>query len=184
MVEAIQKKTSLLAIVSLAFGCLSLIPMYGGLFPVPALILGIIALVKIPKEKDNLKGRRLAVTGILLGVLGLLLAIAIALPSILGVKEAADANWAQQKVRTISDAIETYAKANNGKYPISEFELVNGDAPYLSESYANQIIHNYRFLLELNADSYRVVAKPEKCGFRGKIITAVTGGAIQEEGCK
>ena len=85
---------------------------------------------------------------------------------------------------TISDAIETYAKANNGKYPISEFELVNGNAPYLTESYSNQIIHNYRFLLELNSDSYRVVAKPEKCGFRGKIITAVTGGVVQEEECK
>lgn len=184
MAEAIQKKTSLLAKVSLAFGCLSLIPMYGGLFPVPALILGIIALVKIPKEEDNLKGRRLAVAGILLGVLGLLLAIAIALPSILGAREAADANWAHQKVMTISDALEAYATANNGKYPISEFELVNGNAPYLSESYDNQVIQGYRYFLELNTNSYKVVAKPEKCGFRGKIITAVTGGVVEEEDCK
>ncbi|GEM_PF-3903011 len=184
MGEAIQKKTSLLAILSLAFGCMSFIPMYGGLFPIPALILGIIALVRISKEEVNLKGRKLAVTGILFGVLGLLLAIAIALPSILGAREAADANWARQKVMTISDAIETYVKANNGKYPISEFELVTGKEPYLSESYANQILHKYRFLLELNSDSYRVVAKPEKCGFRGKIITAVTGGEVQEEECK
>ena len=87
MVEPTQKKTSLLAILSLVFGCLSLIPMYGGLFPIPAVILGIIALVRIPKDEDNLKGRKFAVRGILLGVLGLLLAIAIALPSILGAEK-------------------------------------------------------------------------------------------------
>jgi len=57
MVEAIQKKTSVLAKLSLVFGFLSIIPFYGSLFSIPALILGIIALVKISKEGNNLKGR-------------------------------------------------------------------------------------------------------------------------------
>lgn len=185
MVEAIQKKKSVLAILSVIFGCLSIIPFYGSLFSIPALILGIIVLVKIPKEGNNLKARGLAIRGILLGVLGMLISIAIILPSILGAREAANAAWATARVRTISNALEVYATAHNGKYPMSESDLVNGDAPYLSESYDNQVIHGYRFLLELNTDSYRVVAKPEKCVKRWtKVITAVTGEVVQEDECR
>jgi hypothetical protein len=88
-------------------------------------------------------------------------------------------------VRTISDALETYATAHNGKYPMSESALVDGNAPYLSKSYDNQVIQGYRYLLELNTNSYKVVAKPEKCVAKWtKVITAVTGGVVQEEECK
>lgn len=185
MVEAIQKKTSVLAILSLVFGCLSIIPFYGSLFSIPALILGIIALVKIPKEGNNLKGRDLAIRGILLGALGMLISIAIILPSISGARGAANKQAATASVRTISNALETYATAHNGKYPMSESALVDGDVPYLSKLYDNQIIHGYRYLLELNTDSYKVVAKPEKCVNKWtKVITAVTGGLIKEEECR
>lgn len=185
MAEAIQKKTSVLAMLSLVLGCLSIIPFYGSLFSIPALILGIIALVKISKEGNNLKGRDLAIRGILLGVLGMLISIAIILPSILGAREASNQQTATASVRTISDALETYAKANNGKYPMSESALVDGNAPYLSKSYDNQVIHGYRYLLELNTNSYKVVAKPEKCGTKWtKVITMVTGGVVQEQECK
>ena len=57
MVETIQKKTSVLAILSLVFGCFFLIPLLGFAFSIPALVLGIIALVNISKEDNNLKGR-------------------------------------------------------------------------------------------------------------------------------
>jgi len=115
----------------------------------------------------------------------MLISIAIILPSILGAREAANKQAATASVRTISDALETYATANNGKYPIFESALVDGNAPYLSKSYDKQVIHGYRYLLELDTDSYRVVAKPEKCVNKWtKVITAVTGGVIQEEECK
>ena len=185
MVEAIQKKTSVLAKLSLVFGFLSIIPFYGSLFSIPALILGIIALVRISKERNNLKGRKLAIRGILLGTLGMLTSVAIILPSILGARESANEQVATASVRTISDALEAYATANNGKYPMSEFSLVDENVPYLSKSYDKQVIHGYRYLLELDTDSYRVVAKPEKCVNKWtKVITAVTGGVIQEEECK
>ena len=115
----------------------------------------------------------------------MLTSVAIILPSILGAREAADQQTAMASVRTISDALETYATANNGKYPMSEFSLVDENVPYLSKSYDNQVIHGYGYLLELNTDSYRVVAKPEKCVKKWtKVITAVTSGVMQEEECK
>ena len=88
MVEAIQKKTSVLATWSLVFGCLFAISLFSffsflSLFlSIAALILGIIASVKISKEGNNLRGKGLATGGIVLGVVGILLSIAIILPSL------------------------------------------------------------------------------------------------------
>ncbi len=194
MVEAIQKKTSVLAILSLVLGCFFIlfIPLLGMLFVIPALILGIIvlilgiiALVKISKEENNLKGRGLAISGIVLGVVGILISIAIILPSLLWARESANKISATQKVRAIIVAIEAYAEAHNGKYPVSESVLLDGNSPYLSKSYDNQVINGYRYLLELNSGSYRVVAKPEECVNKWtKIIIAQTGGIINEEACR
>ena len=86
---------------------------------------------------------------------------------------------------TISTAIEAYAAVNNGKYPMSESALVDGNAPYLSKSFNNQVISGYRYLLDLNTNSYRVAARPESCKATGtKVITAETGGVMQEEECR
>ena len=190
MVETIQKKTSVLAILSLVFGCFFLIPLLGFAFSIPALVLGIIALVNISKEDNNLKGRGLAISGIVLGSVGIILVpfivllSAIAVPNLLRARVSANEALAKATVRTISTAIETYATGNNGKYPISESPLVEGNIPYLSKSYDNQVISGYKYLLKLNTNSYKVVAKPEACGSSGtKVIVAETGGVIQEEGC-
>jgi len=191
MADTIQKKTSLLAILSLVFGCLFIIPFIGIIFSLPALILGIIALVAISKEENKLKGRGLAISGIVLGAVGIILIpivallAAIAIPNLLRARLSANEAAAKATGISISSAIETYATVNNGKYPMSEFALVDGNSPYLSRSYDNQVINGYRYLLELNDNSYMIVAKPESCGTTGtKVITVTTGGAMREEECK
>ena len=191
MVETIQKKTCVLAILSLVFGCFFIIPLLGILFSIPALILGIIALVTISKEENNLKGRGLAISGIVLGAIGIILIpflallSAIAIPNLLRARISANDAAAKATVSTISTAIESYAAVNNGKYPISESDLVAGNTPYLSRYYGNEVISGYRYLLELNTNSYRVVANPESCGTTGtKVIAAETNVAMQEKECK
>src|SRR5438105_2173436 len=68
MIKMIQKKTSMLAVLSLVFGCLFIIPVFGVIFSISALILGVIALVVISKNEDKLKGRALAIVGTVLGI--------------------------------------------------------------------------------------------------------------------
>jgi len=110
---------------------------------------------------------------------------AIAIPNFLRARLVANEASAKATVRTISTAIESYSSANNGQYPMSEHALVDGNLPYLSKSYDNQVINGYRYLLELNDNSYRVVAKPETCGTTGtKVIAVETGGVMQEKECK
>jgi hypothetical protein len=66
-----KKRTSRLALTVLVLGILSLIPLFGALFYIPTIIIGIIALILISKNKETLKGKNLAITGISLGSLGL-----------------------------------------------------------------------------------------------------------------
>ena len=143
MVEGSRKKTAVLAKLSLIFGCLFIVPLLGLFSPIPAIILGIVALVKIFKEGNNLKGRGLAIGGIVLGVVGMLI-ITAAVKDSLRARKLANGYVARGKVMDISEAIEIYAKANNGKYPVSESVFLDGDALYLAKSYDNQVIHGYR----------------------------------------
>lgn len=73
MSEGQQKKTLGMAIASLVFGCFLLIPLLGLVFSIPAIILGIIALVKIGHNKETLKGSGLAIAGIILGAIGIII---------------------------------------------------------------------------------------------------------------
>jgi hypothetical protein len=149
-------------------------------------IWGIIVGVKGFKKVHNLSTTRavMAYFGLffIIGVIALLAAIAI--PNFLKARANINDAAAKATVRTISTAIEAYAAANNGKYPISESVLVNENPQYLLRSYSNGVVLGYKYLLDLDSNLYRIVAKPESCGATGtKILTIKTGGVIQEEEC-
>jgi type II secretory pathway pseudopilin PulG len=190
MTELQQKKTLGIAVASLVLGCLVLIPLLGLLFSIAALVLGIVALVKISKNKDTLKGSGLAIAGIVLGGIGIIMLpiiailAAIAIPSFLNARTNAYDSAAQATVRTISTALESYAADNNGKYPVSEDELVKASPPYLTQSYNASVISGHKFSLSVTPDSYEVTAIPVDCYRTGKqIIKAKTKGEISEEAC-
>jgi type II secretory pathway pseudopilin PulG len=120
---------------------------------------------------------------VILTVIGLMIALAI--PNL--VRARLDANFAAAKasVRTISTAIETYAAANNGKYPDSEYELVYKNPAYLSQSYNEKEIAGYRYFLDLATNTYKIVAEPVSCNVTGnKVIVLEKGGELQEKDCK
>ena len=74
-----QRKTLGLAIASLVVGCFFWIPLLGLLFGLAALIMGIIALVQINKNKIQLKGEGMAIAGIVMGALSVLMIPFVAL---------------------------------------------------------------------------------------------------------
>ena len=64
---------SLLAFISFWFGIVSLFPGLGLIFVAPAIIIGILALVKIKKTREA--GQGFAKAAIVLGILGILLTL-------------------------------------------------------------------------------------------------------------
>ena len=82
------RRVSRLAIASLALAALT--PFLSCLAGLPALLLGIAALVDLRKQEEQLKGRGLAIAGIALAVIGSLICtpivIAIVLPAVQSVR--------------------------------------------------------------------------------------------------
>jgi Tfp pilus assembly protein PilE len=136
----VKKKTLGLAIASLVFGCLALIPLLGILFFLPAIILGIIALVIISKNKDRVKGLGLAISGLVLGCLAIFMIFiwgilaAISIPQYAKAVERAQEAKAKHNIALITQAEEMYY-AEFGRYTsISDgtFGVILGD--YLDSS--------------------------------------------------
>jgi len=180
----VQKKTLGLAIASLVFGCLFIVPLLGIIFGLTAVILGIIALVKISNNRDSLKGKGLAIAGISLGALGIIMVpifamlAAIAIPNLLRAKVSANEASAEASVMTLSTAAEAYAAAN-GRYPDDEYDLVYAEPPYLSSSYNNKTIVGYTYSVGFYSDGYEIIAEPERCGTTGfKVFTNRNGETL------
>ncbi len=180
-----QKKTIGLAIGSLICGCFSLIPIIGLLPSLPAIILGIIALVKISKNKETLKGNGLAIAGIVMGSLGIIflpimgLLAAIAIPNFLRAKISANDALARSTMHTLSTASETYKMANN-QYPLISNDLTDANPPYIVNSYCNETISGYTYTCEFNENGYRFTASPVGDSEGTKIFTIETGGKLSE----
>jgi len=73
MTEVQKKQTLGTAIASLICGCFFLIPILGWLSGLAAIVCGIIALMKISGNKETLRGKGLAVAGIIMGGIGFII---------------------------------------------------------------------------------------------------------------
>lgn len=171
----------------MVFGCLFFIPFLG----LAAIVLGIVALVSISKSKKTIKGQGLAITGIVLGSIGvivvpiLFIATAIFAPVVLKSSEQARMESAKLALRTIATAYETYY-ADNNTYPSSIAELTETDSPYLEYESIESAAENYLFNCETE-DSYNYIctATPIECGATGtKIFKIDNSFEIYEEDCK
>jgi hypothetical protein len=96
-------------------------------------------------------------------------------------KITANESAAMATVQTISLALETYATANQGIYPLNEAAITG---QYLDDSYNGRTIQEYNYSLELSPQGYIVIARPSQCRITGiKAFEATTGGIIQEQEC-
>ena len=176
-----KKKTPGIAIASLVFGCLFIIPFLGMLFSLTAIVLGIVALVKISKNKEELCGMGLAVAGIVLGGIGI-----IFIPVIMGILAALiiplfvntqinayEAN-AEATLRMISSEYEMFA-AENGYYPKNITDAVELEGS-----------NEYTFSCQTLGDSeYRCQATPVDCGTTGvKVFSMDQTGVLDHQNCR
>jgi hypothetical protein len=112
-----QGKTSGMAIASLVLGILG----FCGITAVLGLILGIAAQVKISKSGGQLKGRGLAIAGMVVSgfmlLLSLLIGAGLLLPALARLKQNVQSSNCDNNARQVALAIRLYADENDGKCP-------------------------------------------------------------------
>jgi prepilin-type processing-associated H-X9-DG protein len=138
--QAVSPRNSTLAVVSFVLGLLCLTCILWPLVGLPAIICGIIALVKISGSNGMLKGKGYAITGIvipavmmvLLPVIGMFAAIAF--PAFSQARDAALKTVCANNQRQLVLALITYADDSSGKLPqenwkdvIQEKGLIQGE---------------------------------------------------------
>jgi len=122
--KASAQKMSLKAILSLVFGLLSIVLAF--ITGIVAILLGILALGDISNAAKNVKGKGLAITGIVMGALGVLwtiplILIALLLPAVTQVRSAARHVSAQNNMRQAALALINY-ESTYGSFPPAESE--------------------------------------------------------------
>ena len=186
--------TSGKSIASLIFGLFSL------LFPaaILAIIFGHLSLSEIGKSAGRIKGRGMAIAGLVLGYLGIsaipiLIIAAIAIPNLLRARIAANESSAVASVRTLNNAEVAYRNQHPGAgYTCSLSELRDLIDPRLVSGQKN----GYGFEIQgCVADSakrsnvqYQITAYPQKvnqtgsrafCSDESMIIRVDAGGSAQ-----
>jgi prepilin-type processing-associated H-X9-DG protein len=118
---AAQPKTSRMAIASLVCGIVG--PCTVGIASIAGIILGIVGLVKIGKSASVLRGRGLAIAGIVVSGLGIVLLpflgmfLAILMPAVFGARELAYQTSSANNVKQLCTATMLYATSNRQKLP-------------------------------------------------------------------
>ncbi len=171
MPEIQEKKTLGIAIASLVLGCLLLIPLLGVLCSLAALILGIVSLVKISKNKETLKGKGLAIAGIVLGSIGILIIpiiamlAAIAIPNLVRARSVAQESAAASTMHTIVVAEVAYRSENESFASLPR--LAKENPPYIDETLGSGKKMGYRFNVgRFNPEYFYATAVPQE-GYPG-----------------
>jgi len=158
MVKKKANKTSGLAIASLILGILSFFPGLGILIGIIAVILGIVALINVKKEK--LKGRGMAIAGIILGILGVLFTLLLygSLFYMLSNPEAGGSftesriELSKQLLQQTAGSLELY-KTNFGNYPENLEELAENEYFYYP---IDHFMNPVQYTLSADKSSYEL----------------------------
>ncbi|MBU2103058.1 MAG: DUF4190 domain-containing protein [Candidatus Omnitrophica bacterium] len=167
MMSEAQKKTVGMAIASFIFSCLFIIPILGILFSLTAVILGIVALAKISKDKEHLEGQGLAIAGLSLGIIGIVIIpimlgilAAIAVPNFMRARISAQESAAASAMRIIAAAEVSYESVNSEYASLDQ--LASQEPPYIVSTLASGTMYGYVFTVVTSPDkNFYAVAVPE-----------------------
>jgi hypothetical protein len=122
--QPVPRVTSGMAITSLVLGCSTFF--FWILTGIPAVILGIVALVRINRSHGQLKGDGLAIGGIVTGAVGSLfilpVMLALLLPAVQAAREAARRSVSMNNLRQQAIALQNFADTNGGVLPAAKNE--------------------------------------------------------------
>jgi hypothetical protein len=120
----VAPRTSGMAITSLVLGCVSFF--FWILTGLPAIVLGISALVRINRSNGRLKGDGLAIGGIVTGAVSTFLImpvmIALLLPAIQAARYAAQRNQSMNNLKQIAIGLQNFADTRGGVFPAAKNE--------------------------------------------------------------
>jgi hypothetical protein len=195
-----QSTTNGKAITALILGVLSFcLPV---LLSIPAIILGILGLVDAKDERRGVRGRGLAITGIVLGSLSMIVTpfvmMALLVPAVAKVREAAARTQDQNNLKQIGMAFHSYHDVNKAFPPPTVYDKQGRPLyswrvlllPYLEENNMYNMFHlnepwdsphNMQFL-KLMPDVYFSPLDPEEDRKAGVTRYQVFVAAGQEQG--
>ena len=157
-------KTSRLAIASMIMGLLCLTFVLWPLLFLPAIICGIIALVKICNKQLNLKGNGLAITGIVIPSLMTILlplfamVLAILMPALTKTKMIAQRVVCSTNMQGLSTAMIVYMNDYDDKYPTPEqwCDLLMSEADVSPKSFQCPLDREGSFSYAINENLYKL----------------------------
>ncbi|MCK5600515.1 DUF4190 domain-containing protein [Candidatus Pacearchaeota archaeon] len=120
-------KTSRLAIAALVLGILSVFTF--GLILLPAVICGVIAMVKVSKSGGALKGKGFAIAGIVVSVVTLLILLAVLMPALGVVNRMAQQAVCAGNMKAFGASIMIYAADHDNAFPPADkwCDLITGE---------------------------------------------------------
>lgn len=180
--------TSKLAIWSLVLGVLSFCAVC--VTGVPAVVLGIIALVKISKSPTALKGQGLAIAGLVTGAIGTLMTfitVALLLPAVAQVRFKAQEVPCMTAVKQITMAAHAYAAENNDTLPQSLDQLKShlGSKELVCQAAQGQtgpcyeIVASGRKLSEITVPAKTVIVRETQARHRGQRAVGYADGHVE-----
>jgi hypothetical protein len=86
---------------------------------------------------------------------------------------------AEDNLKLVSAALESFAKDHRGLYPVTLSDLTKTSPPYLDKDYTRQASFGYNYSCSrLEAAGYTCLAQPVDCKFSGRAIFSVSTGSI------